>query len=177
MEINLLGLAAPTFTTTTEGVFTNMVFDEAIWRTHMKKNGLLVRAHCSDTIRVMKIEDNKMLCFYIDVLQIYDWSFVCKKREYEWSNNQTERRKEETNSNESYLTAHVPMQIGIIQRRKEIIYSPNQKRWLCDVLIMISVWAVDRLRWLFLYINVWAIGRLRGFFLVWGNSFLIVHCL
>ena len=86
--------------------------------THEKKR-IARESSLLHTIRVMKIEDNKMLCFYIDVLQIYDWSFVCKKREYEWSNNQTERRKEETNSNESYLIAHVPMQTGIINTEEE----------------------------------------------------------
>ena len=73
MDINVLGLAIPTFTTTVQGCLQTWVSMRLLKDTGKKIK--LMRAHCSYTIRKMKLQGNKVLCFFNDGLQ-YIWKGI-----------------------------------------------------------------------------------------------------
>ena len=69
MDINVLGLAVPTFTTTVQGCLQTWVSMRLLKDTGKKIK--LMRAHCSYTIRKLKLQGNKVLCFSMMAYNIY----------------------------------------------------------------------------------------------------------
>ena len=65
-----IGIGSSNIHHSSAGVLTNMGFNEAV-EGRRKKKIKLMRAHCSYTIRKMKLQGNKVLCFSMMAYNIY----------------------------------------------------------------------------------------------------------